>query len=341
MAIYIPVLKTKTTSFKALQALKPSSKEQIIPVLEIVPDTEIDLAKNLSKYWVQGSPIYLDFLFLDGDENLVNIITRTIQSCLSVGIDVIPVWGPERTPDYLAAIKQLSHDGIKKIAFRFPESIFSPKIESKIIKRAFAELDNVFSEKHVFLDLEDISSGQAQYYAAIALLSQLYSPSFSVFGCIAGAFPNSTQLLEYKGRSEEIPRYDFELWKQLKASGESFASNLCYGDYTIRDIELPFSGHSTSIIPTLRYTKESTFYIQRGISHKKHMRGMYQFNDLCRELIQKSFYRGPNFSDGDRIIHEKGTQLNSAPGNPATWAQIGVNQHIEFVVQQISQVCAE
>ena len=340
MAIYIPVLKTKATSFRAVRALKDKTKNSIIPLLEIVPDTEIDITKNLILHWQIGTPIYLDFIFLDGAESIAETIQSVIYDCIDNGFNVIPVWGPERTTEYLDGIKSLDNSKVKKIAYRFPESIFSPKNVHSIIDKAFAELNGRFQESHVFLDLEDMSTGQSKYYAAIELLRSLFSPSHSIFGCIAGAFPDAGQLLEYKNSTADIPRYDFELWKQLMESGDSFASNLSYGDYTIRDIELPFSGFTTSIIPTLRYTKEASFYVNRGVSHKKHDRGMHQFNDACHELMQEPFFRGAAFSDGDRLISEKGTELDSSPGNQATWAQIGVNQHIEFVVQQISQISA-
>jgi hypothetical protein len=337
--IYIPVLKSKATTFRALRALKSDTKVHVRPLLEIVPDTEDDLLKNIRNNWDKSLPLYLDFMFLDGNGSETKaMITSVVAACVRDGFNVIPVWGPDRSPDYSAAIHELVDSGASDLAIRFPENVFDPQRADEIAKRSLAEFSLPISRLHIFLDLEDMSSGQSKFYAANTLLRLIYRKGCSTFCCIGGAFPSSDDLQEYKNTVSYLPRYDFELWKQLRLADGTFSPGLSYGDYTIRDIELPFAGFASSIIPTLRYTTEDSFYIHRGVSHKKHPHGMHQFNDECKELMEQSFYRGPKFSDGDRLISEKGTTLDSSPGNQATWAQIGVNQHIEYVVQQIASL---
>lgn len=338
MIKYVPVLKTKTTSFRALQSLKPETKASIAPLFEIIPDTEENFAEKLTSNWMLSQPIFVDLIFIDGDEKIDKILRDTIMSTSKAGFDIIPVWGPERTLEYLKGIQQISREGISKIALRFPVSIFTSDNVDEIITKTITEANRLFSNIYIFLDMEDISDGKIQYYDAIAYLKKLNAIPHVLLGIIAGSFPDAIKLAEYKNSEGEIQRYDFDLWKRLKNSKEEFADNLVYGDYTIRDTELPFEGRIKDIIPTLRYTKESTFYIHRGISHRQHESGMRQFNALCKDLVDQPFYRKANFSEGDKAIYLKGTQQDSSPGNLATWVQIGINQHIEFVVYQISNI---
>jgi len=331
MNYYVPVLKTKSTSFKALKYLKPGSKNVIIPLFEVVPDTELDIEKNLNTFW-KGLRCYLDFVFLDGD-GVGDIINHVTTTCREAGHDIILVTGPDRTKEYQETVKSLSEE--KDIAIRFPLSSMDGLRSNKIVNGYFEYLRKDNANIHVFLDMEEVK-GEAEYFAAGALIQIIKRPQLARFCIVGGAFPGSEDLIEYKNSIATIPRYDYLLWKEIRASGVDGTEKICYGDYTIRDIDLPYSGFTTHQIPTLRYTLESEFYIHRGISNRKHERGMYQFNDECYELIRKDYYRGKEFSFGDQQIYEKGTELHSSPGSSATWALIGVNQHIEFVVSQLA-----
>ncbi len=331
MSNYVPVLKSKVTSFKALHLLKPKTKEVITPLFELVPDTENDISKHLSTYW-KGFKCYLDFAFLDGD-GVGEIITETLSKCRSHGHNVIPITAPDRTAEYQDAITQNS--GSTDVAVRFSLSSMNGLRSEEIIKGFYRSLVSEPSRIHVFLDMEEVR-GEAEQFAAEALIPKIYLQNLAHFCIIGGSFPGSKDLIEYRNSVVTIPRYEFLLWKAIKSSKISGASKLGYGDYTIRDIELPYSGFITHQIPTLRYTLDSEFYINRGDSNRKHPRGMNQFNDECRDLVRSGFFRGPDFSYGDQQIFEKGTVEGSSPGNSSIWAQIGVNQHIEFVVNQLS-----
>jgi hypothetical protein len=337
MINYVPVLKSKATTFRALKTLKPDSLSSICPIIEVVPETEFDLVRNLSTFWPKDHPLYIDFLFLDGENKEISSkITGIVKMFIDEGFHVIPVWGPDRSEEYVVTIRSLLDQGITELAVRIPDSVIDPTRASEIIEKTFNAMPLPIESIHAFLDLEDMSGGQEKFYLANAILDLMYRPGIKVCGCLAGAFPDASALQEYKNSKSFSPRYDYKLWQTLTAMDKPYAAHLIYGDYTIRDIDLPFGGFASNIIPTLRYTIDDQFYIHRGISHKKHPDGMNQFNTLCHDLIGETFFRGNTFSDGDRVIFEKGSGQDSSPGNQATWAQIGVNQHIEFVVNQIS-----
>ncbi|MCE1159443.1 MAG: beta family protein [Spirochaetia bacterium] len=335
MIRYIPVLKSKVTSFRALRQLKTESKVKVTPLFEIVPKTEDDLIKNLRANLHEGAEFFVDFLFFDGNPEVSSLLISKINECVSYKFSPIPIWGPDRTPEYLKGINTLLEQGIKKIGIRLPSDLFLPENEEEIVNSVFELFASRGLEIYVILDFESLNEGNSAIYVAQSVIGHIKQHQYSKIVFIAGTFPNTLEMAEFKGKSVEVKRYDYLSWLALTRSGLLSLKDSCYGDYTIRDIGLPYSGVTKDKIPTLRYTTDETFYISRGISHRKHKDRMNQFNQLCKELIDKPFYRGMEFSDGDRIIFEKGTGIDSAPGNPATWAQIGINQHIEFVVHQL------
>ncbi len=332
---YIPILKSKATSFRALKLLKRNTKGAIIPFLEVAPDTEQNLVTYIKTHW-DGLPCYLDFVFLDGD-GVGDIISFIAKKCRDEKQNVIIVTGPDRTQEYQEAAIKNSHDF--DIALRFSIGSLSTDKADEVIKAFYSYIKKDVSRVHAFLDMEDVRGG-SEFYAVRTLLPMIFVPGLANIGLISGAFPDSTDLIDYKNSVTTIPRHDYLLWKAIKSSRIPGSKELCFGDYTIRDTELPFQGFSSHQIPTLRYTLENEFYIHRGISYRKHVRGMNQFNDECKELISKEFFRGPDFSYGDQQIHEKGTVPDSSSGSSGTWAQIGVNQHIEYVVYQLSNPSA-
>ena len=59
-----------------------------------------------------------------------------------------------------------------------------------------------------------------------------------------------------------------------------------------------------------------------------------QMPGICRDLMGRAEYDGPDFSHGDRAISEVASGTLGT-GNPTQWLQWCVNHHIEFTVQEI------
>ncbi|MGI0086305.1 MAG: beta family protein, partial [Nitrososphaerales archaeon] len=86
-----------------------------------------------------------------------------------------------------------------------------------------------------------------------------------------------------------------------------------------------------------RYATQEDWLIWKGANVFKDPDGYGQFLDICRDLITKAEYSGPDFSWGDAEIFEKATNGGS-PGNAETWRRIGTNHHIEMVLAQIASL---
>ncbi len=341
---YYPVLKSKRTSFFAIRDLKEETKTKIIHIFEIIPEEETKnynkIISNLKSYLPEEMPVILDFIYLDNEDcDLIDIISGVIGNCKKEGFNVIPMTGIGRSEGYEKAINLTVKElNLNDVAIRIPLDIITPDVNIADILNVMIENIGLKKNKlHLFLDLENIDNN-VYFYAADSVLSQIADSHYKTIGIIAGAFPPSEKLKDLKGESMEVERFDYTIWKSLKNTKKPFSANLVYGDYTIRDTDLPYTGTPKYIIPTLRYTKNDHYYIWRGFSTRDNSRGMKQFNDGCNILCQQSFFRGKDFSTGDRMIFEKANALNSSSGNQATWAQIGINQHIEFVVHQLANL---
>jgi len=342
--LYYPVLKTKRTSFFAIRDLKEETKTKIIPIFEIIPEEETKdynkIISNLKLYLPKEMPVILDFIYLDNEDcKLSDIILEVIGDCKKEGINVIPMTGIGRSERYEKAISlTVKKLNLNDVAIRIPLDILTPDINISDVLNVMIENIGLEKDKlYLFIDLENIDNN-IYFYAAKTVLSQIADPQYKTTGIIAGAFPSSGKLTDLKGESREVERFDYTIWKSLKKVKTQFSENLVYGDYTIRDSDLPYDGFNKHKVPVLRYTKAEHYYIWRGFSSVNHTRGMHQFNDACKLLCEQPFFRGKDFSAGDSMIFEKASDLNSSSGNQATWAQIGINQHIEFVVYQLANL---
>lgn len=341
--MYFPVLKSKATTFRALSKLKPESKRWVNPIIEVMqhgddseqPQRTIEKLKESLEYLIGSEKVFIDPLYfpLKGFD-LDNFYGSLFETSSKIELNLYPVINLLKSPEhlryYLANPSQMS-----ECAFRIQFRKLSPKEIPTVIKlMQEATKGKALNDIYIFLDAEDVSDGTTDFiFSAMAIISALKDSGFNNIVFISGSFPGD--LSAYKNITGTIPRLDKNAWKDVMEATSLSPSELYFGDYTIRDIEPPYEGFSPNIIPTLRYTIDSEFYISRGISSKFHSDGMRQFNELCKKLIEEPFYRGQEFSWGDNEIFLKATDPNSTSGNQASWAQIGINQHVEFVVFEL------
>jgi Beta protein len=85
----------------------------------------------------------------------------------------------------------------------------------------------------------------------------------------------------------------------------------------------------------VRYATPNDWLILKKKNVRDH--GFEQFHDIAAELVQRSEFRGADFSGGDRAIHDC-AKRNSGPGNATTWRWIATNHHVETVIDQIANL---
>ena len=88
----------------------------------------------------------------------------------------------------------------------------------------------------------------------------------------------------------------------------------------------------------LRYTLNENWYIDRGTAVRgRDSRGFGQFRGMCQKLIETPYYRGKEFSNGDKYIYDCANGTENT-GNLSTWVKVSVNQHLTKVVHDLASL---
>ncbi|HLZ43033.1 MAG TPA: hypothetical protein VKQ11_18845, partial [Candidatus Sulfotelmatobacter sp.] len=133
----------------------------------------------------------------------------------------------------------------------------------------------------------------------------------------------------------KLPRREWALWRTLQKRPSALPRrDMIFGDYAIanpvpRDLDPRVMLMSASI----RYTTHTNWLILKGRNVRQY--GFEQYFDLCKELVDRPEYNGPDFSWGDLYISDCAAEVQG-PGNATTWRKVGTNHHITLVAKQLA-----
>jgi len=340
---YVPILKGKRGEFPAIGALR--SKILLTPLFEHVPSQQPDfIPRKMDDIWSKDDPYFVDMLFVDDEDAAEgSASTHPLALCFNSIADKhqfgIPVTGPTRSPAYQAALRAIVASQGRGFAIRLLTDDFDD--EDAVAEWVDAIIDYTGIESSSIDMIVDLGTVAGQTAAVIArthrtLLSLLPRiTEWRTLTVVSGAFPTSLSPLT-RGIWNPISRNDWHAWFSLIERPRGLARLPSYGDYAIAHPDLPPEGRAT-ILAQLRYSTPSDFLIFKGENVFTHLRGFAQFCDICADMVTKPEYRGAAFSEGDRQIAEKATKSGSC-GNAETWRIIGVNHHVETVLDQIATV---
>lgn len=156
------------------------------------------------------------------------------------------------------------------------------------------------------------------------------------FVLASGAFP--TDLAAMSIGQNLVPRHDWHLWRHV--CGHAPARDPIFADYTTRHPDLPddFDPALINMSASVRYTDDDNWLVLRGRGVRTQGGGGFQqYRGHAQNLIRMAEYCGATFSWGDQRIQEIATGTTTA-GNSETWVSIAINHHIEFAVDQISNL---
>lgn len=330
MAIYFPVLRWKMGERHALRHLSPAIKSQIAPILEFPPNCEMGDKKIRSfcadavKEWGTGRPFYLDISYIDSlGFSSLDILRDAYQQQLVC----IPTYNTEFGGNALnVVLKALTGGYCFNIAFRVTENVSSGQIES--FNQALRASSIRKGQVDLIVDMRDLSSGSIR--AKVRLLESLIRDlgnSYRQSILVGGAFTQEQIRTDSHGF---VSRYDWELWKYARLMPG--LGNLLYGDYATVVCEFRESRYLGA--PKVKYTTEDGWFCIKG--HKARGRDDQRIRQAAA-IAAESFYRGDQYSHGDQQIHLIATGRQSQ-GNATTWVTNDINQHITFVVSQVSAI---
>lgn len=334
---YVPVLRWKPAERRALYDLKPSTRANVTPLIEVIPKyvrsrSSLDFAQSFTKelvgHWGQR-PHFVCFGHVHApfSNEHQELIRDFAKASVDRGLVVTPVlrpsFGNER--ELLAAFGPVIE--LNSFAMRVTRDDL---VDSRFIglltllkQRTAVPLDKV----DLILDFR-LLDGPVQMTKTFALLETLVDWSSITY--LAGSFPKDLSELQ-KNEQHVVSRVEWDSW--LEAHGAQPAAR--FGDYTIQHplFEEPpaYSNFSASI----RYTTDRSWVVMRGEGVRNQTGpGFQQYPAQAQLLRIRPEFKGPSFSRGDWYIAEMAEQQRHS-GSAQTWLRAGINHHMEFVVHQL------
>ncbi len=349
---YVPILKGKLGEYKALQALIGLVKDNIKPVIDIVPippdfENEVpsktidehlkSFSDNIYKHWEADREIYIDgYMIIEETamNNGLHPMIHIFNELESKNINAIPVTGNERNIEYNRAVSQIIERQKKGVCLRiFSDVSVNIKDEIKtlldFLKVKENEVDLIIDLRSIIdIPVRDLLENTSRIIERIPALEKWRS-----FVISATAFPNNLSNIP-RDQIEILNRSEWMLWQEI-VQHFNLIRNPSFSDYAISHPEIvEIDPRLMSISASIRYTADDSWYIYRGRSVNQY--GYEQFFDLSETLINRPEYAGRDHCFGDDFIYRCGTDKEKT-GNHTTWRQVGTNHHITMVVNQLRQ----
>lgn len=342
---YVPVLKTRPAEFRAIQMLNANSKANLTPLFELMPlsnDDESEFFALVDQFCSKvlsalgtSTPFFLDLLWM-GDTLTINgkhHVEYVFEKIRSVGLQGVPVTGPNRNFAYQNAVKnviQRDHHGLC-VRLQDDDTRMIGSLNAFVSLLGSAEADT-----DIVIDLGSISSRQTNVLTA-SVISYLFSmPNITSWRTIVltgSSYPASgispRQLTTIK-------RVEWEIWESLYKQRASLPRLPIFGDYGVDNPALPpaFDATKMSLGAGIRYTTHANYLVFKGGAIKKY--GSQQYYSLAQQVVQHPAYMGPQFSWGDAQIDAYARRIPAKGGSAAGWRVISYNHHLTLVTDQLA-----
>ncbi len=334
MKKYFPILLSKAGELSALSHLSQSTKEEICPIIKVLPDTYNNVETAFSSWNFEGNKLFLDFsLFTPfNSDHINNLMSNLTQK----GVDITLVLQSNSPRSYTELIKRLLEQGkILNLCLRFPSDEDESHNISEKISTYLLRFNIEIGQISILLDygyLNDqnynlVSNSAIQKISSLTNLDQILNVIVA-----SGSFPENLGSLSPSTTPHLLQRYEWNLWQALQNNVKT-RGLIKYSDYGTKNpsyIVARFKGSCS-----IKYTLPSHYLIYRGELSQNHPHGNGQYIIFAKLLVQSTNYKGSTFCWGDqRISYHAEQQLtdpNNHPGNGQTWVAISQNHHISLV----------
>ncbi len=345
---YVPILRWKRAEWVALRNLAENIRGQVTPLIELVPrnffsrrgDTfQSRLSKiidDISFNW-GNSPIFLDLGLVES--TLFNFRdTHPIEGLFAVaenaGLSLISVVEIDQTPGYRSAIARIVKRGRRGVCIRLLRRHLRHPDLPRELAHLISECDADFSEVDLLVDYKVIDNFCPRIIDLTRMLPDLNR--FRTFTLTSGAFTKDLSGFE-KNRQHTLPRLDWIAWRD-QVGQTNLNRKPTFGDYTIQYAIYEEPPYHPNVSASIRYTFDEYWVIMRGEGPRNEDGpGYAQYAANAQLLCERPEFCGPAFSYGDWYIHQLGREIGPV-GNPEMLLRAGINHHISYVVQQISNL---
>lgn len=348
MTRYVPILKGKQGEFGALGLISLATRQEIQPLIELVPPSEDDTdasagrvaahkaATALGRCWA-ASIAFIDAGYFELDLPLPSGLHMIGEACAlaeAAGVGAVPVIRLDDPTEARQDVRQLHADHGRGACLRLYNGdldtdgeALDSQIEEFLRETTLQRPDIDLLIDAGYLDGDIAASTNARAIRLILRELDRLADYRSVT-VAAGAFPDNLQgVVPWTITPRQ--RYDADMWITLVARG--VPREVDYGDYAINHPVLAFGGWRPA--PGLRYTADQEWLILRGTVNDP--RAHDQFFDICDQIAAHPQFAGAGLGTADRRIANSRAETN---GNATTWRQIGTTHHLDFVVQRLTNL---
>jgi len=351
MTKYIPFLKAKSNEIIAIGELKDIVLSEIIPFFDLPKskDTEDEegfikdvtrISKSIDKHLSDATELYFDTYDVNYEFDVEGTHHYLYLLQLLNSEKVIPVVSVDRSPEHIEAVK------IYKTEFDQSNNVIALRLTAEDFENYSVTID----------DIEEMLSETLQLFNAVDLIfdcrmcknlkptelaekiktfSNDINRNFTIrhFIITGSSIPASISDTLPVASEVTINRVEADVFDQ--ASNNSDDIEYLYGDYTIvspeySDVDIEPEIMQSVITAKFAYTYENKHFFIRGEGLKT--KGYDQYFTLAAELCSKPFYRGEDYSEGDKYFHEKSLSKGSN-GTPSAVIKPSVNAHVSFIVK--------
>ncbi len=150
---------------------------------------------------------------------------------------------------------------------------------------------------------------------------------------IGTAIPESMGDISQVGAS--LPRWDWILYQKLLDCLEPKIVAPIFGDYTITHPDFVALDMRKIKAPgKVVYTTEKSWEVLKGGAFRDNPE---QMHDHCKAIVDSKYFRGPDFSPGDKYI-AKCAEREVGPSNLTRWKRVGVNHHMSVVLDDLANL---
>ncbi|WP_061248890.1 beta family protein [Leptospira noguchii] len=342
---YCPFLKLKKNELLALKELEPGINSNIVPFFDLpfnqnksadsVLHTINTGIGHLDRHWKKDKQFYIDTYDIPDKIRIKNKHVYLVLLNKLKEYEYIPVIGINRIQEHNDAILTVdASKKISKIAIRLTPDDFD---DFDLIKLELSELKKQFSVKKFDLIFDCrviINSKRANElvdrirdFLSDSKNSGQYERTLVTGSSI---FANFSEIIK-PGEYVKITQHERNIFNSLIGAN----SNLIYSDYCIISPEYSDANISSKIIqkvstPKLLYTENDSIHIFRGKSLTLDERGRKQYFDLAKKIAKSNYFRGKDYSVGDRFIFERSLELIN-PSDQGTWYRKLINCHITYM----------
>jgi len=340
MILYAPVLRWKKGEQDALHFLSSEVKSKITPIIEFPLNSEIN-SERLEKFVDSAckcigneTPFYIDFSNVKINDNSDNaLLLKLFRDAHEKLLKFKPILNTHTTSNIINTILKAKNDGcFDSVAFKMFENTDDNSMKA-FINNLLSQLHMNKRETDLIVDLGAIANNNStSKERTLNTIIRNIGQDFSTTIIIGGAIPQNNDFVDTDS-SASIERFDWLFWRKIH-SQESL-NRICFGDFTTTPYKLVDIHYRGA--PKIKYTLDDKWFVLKG--HRPRSADT-QRRTQSGIILSQPFYRGENYSFGDLRIYQCANGI-WGPGNSTNWVTNDINQHITFVVYQMSSILAE